>query len=242
MTKLGLFRTQTVHQLYKDVEKNLAVYRGGDFNSLLVDSSLFLESECELDDAEIKKISCTKENDNEVQSCLGILQGLKGVTAYLARDERLWARLCHIELLEYARERWPIPVDDVKAAAHIRTHFFAKGARGIERDNAASRLWWMATICSKVQGVSLEEALTAFLYQSDVRASIVERPTTSQNPGLLSAVVNKLHTSYQGDRSFYKRETFRAAMKKLNLEGGVRLLEVLDEEELNKVVNKVAGI
>jgi hypothetical protein len=31
-------------------------------------------------------------------------------------------------------------------------------------------------------------------------------------------------------------------MKKLNLEGGVRLLEVLDEKELNKVVNKVAEI
>jgi hypothetical protein len=242
MTKLALFRTQTVHQLYKDVEKNLAVYRAGDFNSLLVDSSLFLDSECELDDAEIKKISCTKENDNEVQCCLGILHGLKGVTAYLARDERLWARLCHIELLVYARARWQIPTDDVKAASYIRTHFFAKGARGIERDNAASRLWWMATICNKVQGLPLEDSLTAFLFQSDVRANIVERPTTSQNAALLSAVVNKLHTSYQGDQSLYNRETFRSVMKKLNLEGGVRLLEVLDDKELKKVINKVAEI
>jgi hypothetical protein len=31
-------------------------------------------------------------------------------------------------------------------------------------------------------------------------------------------------------------------MKKLNLEGGVRLLEVLDDKELKKVINKVAEI
>lgn len=240
MTKLALFRTQTVHQLYKDVEKNLPIYRNGDFNSLLVDSSLFLESECELDDTEIKKISCTKENDNEVQCCLGILNGLKGVTAYLARDERLWARLCHIELLDYARARWTIPTDDIKAASYIRTHFFAKGARGIERDNAASRLWWMATICNKVQGLPLEQSLTAFLHQSDVRANIVERPTTSQNAALLSSVINKLHESFNGDKTLYEREKFRSVMKNLNLEGGVRLLEVLGDKELNKLVDKVS--
>jgi hypothetical protein len=240
MTKLALFRTQTVHQLYKDVEKNLPIYRNGDFNSLLVDSSLFLESECELDDTEIKKISCTKENDNEVQCCLGILNGLKGVTAYLARDERLWARLCHIELLDYARARWTIPTDDIKAASYIRTHFFAKGARGIERDNAASRLWWMATICNKVQGLPLEQSLTAFLHQSDVRANIVERPTTSQNAALLSSVINKLHESFNGDKALYEREKFRSVMKNLNLEGGVRLLEVLEDKELNKLVDKVS--
>ena len=240
MTKLALFRTQTVHQLYKDVEKNLPIYRNGDFNSLLVDSSLFLESECELDDTEIKKISCTKENDNEVQCCLGILNGLKGVTAYLARDERLWARLCHIELLDYARARWTIPTDEIKAASYIRTHFFAKGARGIERDNAASRLWWMATICNKVQGLPLEQSLTAFLHQSDVRANIVERPTTSQNAALLSSVINKLHESFNGDKALYEREKFRSVMKNLNLEGGVRLLEVLEDKELNKLVDKVS--
>ena len=42
----------------------------------------------------------------------------------------------------------------------------------------------MATICSKVNGLPLEQSLTAFLHQSDVRANIVERPTTSQNATL----------------------------------------------------------
>lgn len=240
MSNIQLFRSQTVGQLFNDVEKNLELYRTGSFNDLLHDPSLFLDSTCTANEEALKKITCTKENDNEVACCLNILVAIGGVSSYLARDERLWARLCHIELLEYARARWPIPADTAKAVAHIKKHFFAKGARGIERDNAASRLWWMATICNKVKGLPLEQALTAFLFQTDVRANIVERPTTSQNAALLSSVVNKLHESYQGDKALYNREKFRSVMKNLNLEGGVRLLEVLGDKELSKLVEKVA--
>ena len=240
MSNLHLFRSQTVAQLLKDIYKNLDLYRSGDFTNLLNDPSLFLDSKCVVNDEELQKISCTKENDNEVECCLKILSALDGLTSFLARDERLWARLCHIELLEYSRTRWPIPSDDEKAVVHIKKHFFAKGARGIERDNAGSRLWWMATICSKVTGLSLEQSLIAFLFQTDVRANIVERPTTSQNATLLSSVVNKLYESYQGDKSLYNRDTFRSVMKNLNLEGGVRLLGVLDDTELNKLVDKAS--
>lgn len=240
MSNLQLFRAQTVAQLFADVAKNLELYRSGDFTDLLHDQSHFLDSSCTTDEEALKKITCTKENDNEVACCLNILPAIGGVSSYLARDERLWARLCHIELLEYARTRWPIPTNDEKAVTHIKKHFFAKGARGIERDNAVSRLWWMTTICSKVKGLSLEQALTAFLHQSDVRANIVERPTTSQNATLLSSVVNKLHDSYHGDKALYEREKFRSVMKNLNLEGGVRLLEVLGDKELNKLVDKVS--
>jgi hypothetical protein len=240
MSNLQLFRAQTVAQLFADVANNLDLYRSGDFTDLLHDQSHFLDSSCTTDEEALKKITGTKENNNEVECCLNIFPAISGVSSYLARDERLWARLCHIELLDYARSRWPIPANDEKAVAHIKKHFFAKGARGIERDNAASRLWWMAKICNKVKGLPLEQSLTAFLHQSDVRANIVERPTTSQNATLLSSVVNKLHESYNGDKALYERKRFRSVMKNLNLEGGVRLLEVLGDKELNKLVDKIS--
>ena len=102
------------------------------------------------------------------------------------------------------------------------------------------RLRWMSSICSKVEGMSLERSLTAFLFQSDVRANIVERPTTSQNVSLLSAVVQKLDESFRGDKELYNRERFRAVMKDLNLQGGTKLLEVLDDAEIKRIVNKCA--
>jgi len=240
MTNIKLLRASAVAKLFNDVGKNLDLYRGGLFSDLLEDSSLFIDSNCGLDIQEAIKVSCVAGDQNEVQCCVHLSNGLSGVTAYLARDERLWTRLSHIEFIEYVRVRWPIPADNEKAVAHVKKHFFAKGARGIERDNAISRLWWMTEICKKVEGLTLDEALTAFLYQSDVRANIVERPTTSQNSSLLSAVVNKLHQSYEGDKSLYGREKFRSVMKNLNIEGGVRLLEVLDGKTLEAIIEKVS--
>lgn len=239
MVEIKLFKASAARELYESVPSNLAAYRSGSFESMVTDGSLFLESACELSPEAITDVHCTTSDDREVECCLAISKGLTGVTPYLARDERLWVRLTHIEFLSYARTRWAIPDDDEKAVSHIRKHFFANGSRGIERDNAVSRLWWMATICSKVQNLNLHDALTAFLFQSDVRANIIERPTTSQNPTVLSAVVNKLHESYNGDQSLFERERFRAVMKKLNIEGGVRLLEALETNEIDAVVEKI---
>jgi hypothetical protein len=241
MSKLLLMRETLVRDLMREIGNNIDRYRSGDFNYLTANVSNFIETDYEVNDAELARVKVGEEGLNEVQCCLGVFNGLPRVSAYLARDHRLWVYLTHTILLDYSRSRWPIPQDSEKAIAHIKKHFFSSGARGIERDNAVSRLWWMASICSKVDGLTLEEALTAFLYQSDVRANIVERPTTSQNVVLLSAVIRKLYFSYLDGRELYGREKFRTVMKELNLQGGTKLLEILDPSEVERIVTKCAG-
>lgn len=241
MSKLLLMREALVHDLAREIEQNLEKYRNGDFQYLTSDGSNFIETEYEVNHQELEKIKVIDGDFNEVQCCLGAFNGFSNISAYLARDQRLWVYLTHIILLDYTRQRWPIPQDNEKAIKHIKKHFFASGARGIERDNAISRLWWMASICSKVEGLTLEKSLTAFLFQSDVRANIVERPTTSQNVVLLSTVLKKLDQSYQGDKELYGREKFRTVMKELNLQGGIKLLEVLEPNEVEKIVTRCAA-
>jgi hypothetical protein len=241
MSKILLMREALVYDLTREIEHNLEKYRTGDFQYLVSDSSNFIETDYEANDEELSKIKIIEKDFNEVQCCLGTFNGLPNISAYLARDQRLWVYLTHIVLLDYTRQRWPIPENKEKAIAHIKKHFFASGARGIERDNAISRLWWMASICSKVEGLTLEKSLTAFLYQSDVRANIVERPTTSQNVVLLSTVIKKLDQSFNGDKELYGREKFRTVMKELNLQGGIKLLEVLEPKEVERIVTRCAA-
>lgn len=197
MLKITIFKENAVRELFHKVHDNLSIYRTGSFSNLK-DSNIFLQTSCELDEVEAQGVKCTRDDDNEVNCCLALFKSLTGISEYLARDERLWVRLTHLEFLEYSRMRWPIPNDDNKAVNHIRKHFFSRGNRGVESDNAISRLWWMSLICSKVKNLPLEECLAILLYQSDVRASIVERPSTSQNPNILASVINKLHESYYG--------------------------------------------
>lgn len=241
MSKILLMREALVYDLTREIEQNLEKYRAGDFQYLMSDSSNFIETDYEASEEELSKIKVIDGDFNEVQCCLGTFNGLPNISAYLARDQRLWVYLTHIVLLDYTRQRWPIPQDKERAIAHIKKHFFASGARGIERDNAISRLWWMASICSKVEGLTLEKSLTAFLYQSDVRANIVERPTTSQNVVLLSTVIKKLDQSFNGDKELYGREKFRTVMKELNLQGGIKLLEVLEPKEVERIVTRCAA-
>lgn len=235
--KIRLVRSKVMDKLASSVEENLSSYRSGSFNYIEDDPSNYIEIEREFDEHNLEIMTCSETDHKEVFCCLIMDLALGSIPPYLARDPRLWVYLTHTKLLEYSRKRWPIPVDDVKAISHIKKHFFAAGARGIERDNAASRLWWMVALCKRVDDMSLEKALTLFLYQYDVRANIIERPTTSQSPEIFSAIIHKLNESYENDKKLFEREKFRSVMKSLNLKGGVKLLGALEDEQLEQIIN-----
>ena len=71
-----------------------------------------------------------------------------------------------------------------------------------------------------------------------MRASIIERPSTSQCLNVFSAILVKLHESYISDKSLYNRQFFRELMKKINLFGGIKLLNALDEDAIMKFLDK----
>ena len=233
--KIRFLKSQAVSELYTQVQDNLDQYRTGNFDFLEQDISLYFEGQLEIDESSIEKIKCDKKDFKEVENCKLMLDSLKDITPYLARDERLWVYLTHTLLLNYARTRWEIPVDDEKAIKHIRSHFFARGARGIERGNAASRLWWMAHLCSRVKSLSLDDSLKAFLFMTDVRAGIIERPSTCQSITVFETVIKMLKESLEGDQKLFKRNIFRPFMMELNLQGGVKLLDSLPEREIRRI-------
>lgn len=236
--KANFLKSAKVQELQSKVEDNLDAYRSGDFDFLIADTSCHFETSLEIDESKLALISCNKDEHKEVENCILMFEAMGSITHYLARDERLWVYLTHTTLLPYARNRWPIPTDDVEAIKHIRTHYFCNGARGVERDNAASRLWWQASICSRVKGISFSEALTSFLHKTDVRANIVERPTTSQNVHVFSAVLKRLHESYNSNKELFDRDRFRAVMKELNLIGGVKLFAALPETRIVAILDQ----
>lgn len=239
MSQIRLLRARTIQLLANDIPRNLDRYRSGEFDFLNADPSSYFESTQSLNDAMLSEVHCDANNHREVECCIAIFRAMGSIPPYLARDSRIWIYLTHTLLLEYARKRWPIPKDDEKAISHIKKHFFVAGTRGIERDNAASRLWWMAALCNRVQGLTLEDSLKAFLHQYDVRANVIERPTTSQSIPVFSAIIKKLHASLANqDEKLFERERFRSVMKQLNVKGGIKLLGVLSEAELNKIVEE----
>jgi hypothetical protein len=240
MSKVRLLRSGALEELRGNIYQNLATYRGGDFGDIHTDPAFWFEYDLEVDERGLNALRAPADGKYfEVENCEILYATLEGLNPYLARDERLWVYLSHTALLEHGRLRWPIPTDDEAAARHIAKHFFARDKRQVERDNVGSRLWWMAHLCARVNSLEHRKALQTFLYRSDVRANLVERPTTSQCTELFNAIVRKLSASLDGKKLLFERKIFRAFMKEINSVGGYKLLDCLSSSHIETIIDDI---
>ena len=240
MIRARFLRNSALETLRENVPENIDAYRVTGFPHLDLDHSLYFEGRFEIDPDTLSNLQ-TPQNGGlfDAENCQATYTAMPGLAPYVARDERLWVYLTHTLLLDYARKRWPIPTDEATAVAHIRTHFFAKDHRKIERDNAGSRLWWMAHLCHRVEGIELADSLNVFLYRADVRASIIERPTVSQSVNLFGAVLQKLRASYDGHKNLFERSIFRQLMQEINSIGGAQLLDSMSEKQIGELIDNI---
>jgi len=218
--KLRMMKFNKVSDLRNSIEENLNIYRSGNFDHITADYSSYFELDLEIYEDLFTELIPNNESSSEVANSKLMLKAMGVLSPYLAKDERLWVYLTHSFLLDYTRTRWVIPEDNNEAVKHIETHFFARSGRDFERNNASSRLWWLATLCSRVKDLNLDDSLNCLLHNSDVRASIVERPTTSQCLNVFSALIKKFHESYLGEKKLFDRDVYRPLMKDINLYGG----------------------
>lgn len=240
MTKLRYLRQSHLSELRKSILTNLPRYRSGDFDDVFAGEEYSREIEGDFSLKDLSKLKHPKDGKlfDAVNSEL-VYVALESLTPHQATEERLWAHQCHFECLDYVRTRWKIPDDDEAAVGHINTHFFASNSRGVERDNGISRLWWMGLIASRAKGFELREALDVLMFRTDVRANIIERPTTSSSVNVLSALLRALKTSLDGKKLLHERKHLRELMKEINSVGGVRLLETLDGKALDQMMNTI---
>lgn len=242
MIRAPYLKQETLIRLREQIPFNLERYRSAEtFQELLGDTSLYFETNVQIDDSSLKTLCPPDENLYDVENAIIVFDALKNLTPFDARDERLWTYLCHTHCISYVRERWHIPQDDEKAVKFIRTHFFASNNRAIERDNAISRLWWLAYLCSRVQSMELKVALEVLLHKTDARAQLIEHPTMSQNTDVFSVLVEVLEESFESDQALFDRNTNRRLISEVNAIGGYKLLDVLTKEQLHAVIDSVAG-
>jgi hypothetical protein len=238
--KLRFLRERALSELKSSIEDNLDRYRSGDFNFLLIDPTLSFETGVDINESALSKLKAPEGNELfDSENCAILLSAMKNLSPYEAADERLWVMLSHTLMLDHARVRWPIPKSDKDAVKHVQTHFFASAQRQLERDNIAGRLWWMGHLCARVEELKLKESLDVLLHRSDVRANIIERPTTAQSIPVFSALLCKLAKSHAGNKKLFERKVFRNLMIKLNGLGGYKLLDALDSKAVEKFIGDI---
>ena len=236
---ISFFKDEALDELFENIEVNLDQYRNGDFDDLVTDDSVHKFAELSINQEFL--ISIHGGQDDDVDNCLKMFEAMQGLTPKLARDKRLWSYLTHTSLLQYTKERWPIPNDDDEAVNWIKHHFFITGSRDFERDNAASRLWWSTFICKRVSNIDPKKALQALFFKMDPRSQVLDRKTTALSTNLFEAVLEKMIISFEGDQKFLtdRHGLNRPFMSEVNALGGFNLLNALSLEQSRKKLKEI---
>jgi hypothetical protein len=186
-----LLAATVVEDLSKGIEANLNRYTQGDFLDLEKESGWAIETTlAHWDPAIANDLNPSRTAAAEISNSLLVYRGLLGMTPALAREERLWARLCHVECLDYARKRWLGNQD--KAASAVRLHFFAPGLTGCRDDNAVGRLWWNGHLAALAMPDDVEAGLRLLLTRANVRLQIVDRADSAFRQPLVSGIFRLL--------------------------------------------------
>ena len=259
MTQLKYLSTATLDQLRVSVRDNLDRYRETGFSDLAKGNSWGLElKKVSVDLDRLSELQGSKAGEHEIENSLIVLDSLPGLTPAMANEERIWARLSHVECVEYVRKRWPLhPVEKEKSGWFRKTkeakdksvmdqedfnqitkHFFAKGRPGVRDDNAISRLWWNAQIANLVEPSNPRAALEQLLKTADIRSNLIERPLLSSRIELLRGIVHFMEVHPEISSS---EKGFREFIKSINFNGGGLFFEVMSEHAISQFVTNCAS-
>jgi hypothetical protein len=244
-TELHVIKRGMVAFLRDNVENNIERYVSGDFSSILTPEYVIPVKGTSVDLMALSKLDPKSGGGVDVSNAKLVFSSINGLSRYLARDERLWVWFTHIPCLGYARNRWLTTGSKDKLVSQIRTHFFATGERGFERNNAVACLWWWSKIASQYTDDPLDKVLEVLLHQTDVRASIIERPTITQ-PAFRS-IMKVLVEQYDADpeHRFFKRRGNQGLYKKwlaeINRYAGVRMYEAFSDNSNTELFRKLAS-
>lgn len=240
-SKIRFFRQDAVDSLKKNVQKNLSWYREQNNTDELDVFPEYGEISKQVDQKRWDQLNENCSESHDVENVIAIYQGLE-LTPQQASEERIWVYATHCAARNYTARRWnKIPQDDDKAVKYILAHYFVSSTRGLIRDNAVARLWWMGHLASRCQDYDLKDTLDILLQNSDVRANLLERPSVSTSKETFSAVIRALSRSREASPTpaLYERENFRTLMKTLNQRGGRIMLNVLRPRQLDNMIDNI---
>lgn len=188
---MRLLAANVVDDLSKNIASNLSRYTDGDFLDLEKYSGWAIETAlARWDPGIVASLDPSGTPTAEITNSLIIYQGLQGMTPALACEERLWARLCHVECLEYARKRWLGKEEATETA--VRLHFFAAGLRGYRDRNAIGRLWWNGHVAALAMPHDIETGLRRLLTRANTRLQIVDRADSAFRQPLVNGIFRLL--------------------------------------------------
>lgn len=174
---------------------------------------------------------------SDLDNSIILYEGMKGLSEVQASDERLWAYLAHTRFWGYMRNRWP--VEEAKnPLTRIKERYFLRSLNleTLTRHGLA-RLWWYAHITIDANRKNKYELLETLLQRQDLAVNITER-SIGINKKLRVALLEFLKENPLVATS---EDKSRELIKSLNLSGGVKMLPLLDIQDIKNLLNRLVS-
>lgn len=225
--------------LRSDVERNLDRYLEGDFSDREKEPGWRIELGVEFDLNALAKLDgkgASARADLENMRLIG--HALANLPPAVAKEERIWVRLAHIECFEYSRDRWLRNKSrSEQTIKDIHTHFFARTWTGVRDDHALSRLWWTAHIVRQARPDDWEDMLEVVMRSADIRSNIIERAWLGGRTRFLS---NLLVFLKKNPAVTQTERAFRTFIKTVNRQGGGVVFEALGDDKIQGFLARCA--
>lgn len=228
LENLKFVQEKVVDELHSSIARNLAIYESGDFSEMAKDPGWSIEAKTvSYNPAFPSRLSPTNTPSDEIENSLLVFNSLNGMTPSLAREERIWVRLCHLDCLEYSRARW---IKNSNTERDVAKHFFASRLDQARDDNAIGRLWWNAHLANLIDPDNPRSVLEQILKRANIRLQFVDRANASFRLPLARALVRLLEKEEwlnSHDRAF---EHF---MLVLDRNAGGRVFESMLDDQID---------
>jgi hypothetical protein len=245
MPKLEIFTAQYVEYLESYVAQHLDQYHWdapwAESLKFPADKTIVTKIEWDPDAVPLEAEDSVVEGD--IASSISLHRALSELTAAQATDERLWARLCHVEFWPYMRARWPIErfaADSRRARQFLLSRYFVPQSQGRAlMRNGLARLWWAAHLTVDYERDNAYELTAVLLSKLDIAKNLLERSLGRSNV-ILKAFLEFLQLNADrllvpGDAS---RKDIRRLSRYLNLIGGSCLLDALSSRQIIDLLNR----
>ena len=193
-------------------------------------------------DFELAELDDRPAGEIDLENCKIVYEKLKELSPSQAADERLWAGLCNGVFYKYMRRRYGYTTAQLtnpeKDKGSILSRFFLKGQRSGLYRNTLAKSWWVGRATYNPNLENRFEMLDE-LGPNDLSTKVSDifySNTFASNPTIACGICNALRYFSDKDIKLNHRAHIRPAIQYLNAVGGATLLDMLSEDEIEKIM------
>ncbi|PZR19666.1 MAG: hypothetical protein DI539_13275 [Flavobacterium psychrophilum] len=164
----------------------------------------------------------------DAQNSIKLFNALKHLDLVQANDKRLWVTLAHTLFYNYTRQRWGI--DEESSDDTIKDRFHFEGAALRQRNqHSIARLWWAARLTWDPKQSDPFELTKLLWEKQDFYQNLIDRRFSTYQGALKGFL-----TFYAKNKHLDMKQDMRKLFKGLNALGGVRVLSLMHEQEVER--------